>query len=76
MYKTISEAISIYKAINPGSVYIIRETISNETITGTAADLFRAIVEADKANNGNVAHVPSDSDCIEAWAIIEAAYNA
>ena len=76
MYKTISEAMNIFGAISQNKVYTIRDIISGTTITGTAVDLYHAIVEADKANSGNVAHVPSNSDCVEAWAIIEAAYNA
>lgn len=76
MYSTINEAMRIYKSIGPSNHYAIREEISGSIIAGTAAELYRAIIEADKAAGGRVSHIPTNPSDMEAWAIIEAAYNA
>lgn len=46
MYSTISEAMSIYRAISPSNRYTILEEVGGASITGTAAELYRAIIEA------------------------------
>ena len=76
MYSTISEAMSIYRAISPSNRYTILEEVGGASITGTAAELYRAIIEAGSAAGANVSHVPATPGDVEAWAIIEAAYNS
>jgi hypothetical protein len=70
MYKTIEEAKEIFRTIRPEATFAIREKISGEEKTGTAAELVEWIVRA----KDPVSHCPVDEENVQAWTIIEVAY--
>lgn len=83
MYNSVSEAIAIYHAISPSNIYTIIEHVSGQRMTGTARELYDAILEQDAKTNGNISHTPEgwtpkgpeSQHLTEAWAILEAAYD-
>lgn len=71
MYKTIDEAIAIFRELAPDSIHTITEDITGETMTGTPSDLVSRIADQDRATAGNISHGATTA---EGWAIIEYAY--
>lgn len=71
MYTTIQEAHEIFRGISENKMFFILEEISGKVMMGTASDLVNLI----NADGDNVRHVPVDENDVEAWAIIEEAYN-
>lgn len=71
MYTTIQEAHEIFRGISENKMFFILEEIGGKVMMGTASDLVNLI----NADGDNVRHVPVDENDVEAWAIIEEAYN-
>lgn len=75
MYKTVTEAISIFSCLSSSDIFHVVEKRHGRHITGTKWDIALAILEDDARYNGDVAHYPVDDADVSAWAIIEFAYN-
>ena len=71
MYTTIQEAHEIFRGISENKMFFILEEIGGKVMMGTASDLVNLI----NADGDNVRHVPVDENDVEAWAIIEEAFN-
>lgn len=72
MYKSVPEAIAIFRGLESSSIHTITECITGETMTGTPSDLVSRITEQDRATSGNISH---GATTVEGWAIIEYAYS-
>ena len=71
MYKTISEALEIYKHISPVKRFAIYDDVLNCGKTGNKFELVTWMDSNNIMHRGETSPAPVDSEDVEAWAICE-----